>query len=74
MRTYQAPVFELLDLELCQGVGVIGQAQGVEGATRVQLVQAYHAGSLARDSESLSLPHQDHLPRPNNVIEKTQRI
>jgi len=35
----KAPVLDLLHLELRKGIGVVGQAQGVERATRVQAVQ-----------------------------------
>jgi len=35
----EAAVLDLLDLELLQGLGVVGQAQGVEGASRVKRVE-----------------------------------
>lgn len=35
----QAAVLDLLHTELCEAVGVVGQAQGVKGLSRVQGVQ-----------------------------------
>mmetsp|Transcript_36638 Transcript_36638/g.79000 ORF Transcript_36638/g.79000 Transcript_36638/m.79000 type:complete len:279 (-) Transcript_36638:28-864(-) len=60
----QAAVLDLLHLELSEGVGVVSQAQGVEGVTRVQVVQvlAEAAGhDVASGAEGLSLAHQDDL-------------
>jgi len=36
----QATVLDFLDLQLSEGVRIVSKAQGVEGATRVQGVQA----------------------------------
>ena len=54
----EAAVLDLLDLELGKGVGVVGQAQGVEGAARVERVEALDAGGLARVAEGLGLAHE----------------
>jgi hypothetical protein len=58
--THQAAILDLLDLELCEGVGVVSQAQGVEALTGVQLVQAL-AGGAAVYSVTLDVGHQQHL-------------
>jgi hypothetical protein len=59
----QATVLDLLNLELSERLRVISQAEGVEGATRVQAVQALHTRRLAGSAERLSLAHQRHLAR-----------
>ena len=57
----EAAVLQLLDLELGEGVGVVSQAQGVEGASRVERVEALNAGGLARGAEGLGLAHERDL-------------
>ena len=53
-------VLDLLDLQLCEGVGVISQAQGVEGLTGVVLVQTLTSRSTV-DTVSLHESHQHDL-------------
>ena len=47
--------------ELGEGVGVVSQTQGVEGAAGVQLVQALNSGALAVGAVCLSASHEDDL-------------
>ena len=57
----QAAVLDLLDLELSEGIGIVSQTQGVEGATRVEAVKAFGKVEAGRGvTESLSLAHEDH--------------
>jgi len=56
----EAPVLQLLHLELSKGVGVVGQAKGVKGLTRVQGVQAL-AGGAAVDAVALNQAHEHQL-------------
>ena len=59
----EAPVLQLLDLQLREGVGVGGEAQGVEvlaaGVEGVDAVKLGDAGGVG--AEGLGLSHQDDL-------------
>ena len=57
----EAAVLDLLDLELSEGVGVVSQAQRVEGAARVERVEPLDAGGLAGEAEGLGLAHERDL-------------
>ena len=56
----KSAVLQLLDLQLCQGVGVACQLQGVESATGVKGVQTLSKGSPA-DPVALDQAHEDDL-------------
>ena len=56
----EASVLDLLDLQLSEGVGVVSQAQGVEGLAGVQGVEAL-AGGAAVHAVALNQAHEDDL-------------
>merc|ERR1712072_740183 len=58
----EAAVLDLLDLELGEGVRVVGEAEGVEGTTGVDGVEAL-AGGAAVDAVGLGAAHEDDLAR-----------
>ena len=60
----EAAVLDLLGLELGEGVGVVGEAKGVEGLTGVKGVEAL-AGGAAVDTVGLAEAHEDHLHNSN---------
>jgi len=61
----QPPILDLLDLQLGQGVRVVGQAERVEGPARVQGVARHvvvlDARAPAGKAEALDGPHQQDL-------------
>ena len=61
----ESAVLDLLDLELGQGVWVISQAEGVEGASWVQGVKSLNSWALAVGTVSLSASHEDDLQKSN---------
>ena len=56
----EASVLDLLDLKLSEGVGVVSQAQGVEGLAGVEGVKALSGGASV-DTVSLNQAHEDDL-------------
>ncbi|GIL91926.1 hypothetical protein Vretifemale_19624, partial [Volvox reticuliferus] len=60
----QAAVLDLLDLQLSEGVGVVSQAQGVERATGVELVQTLTKGATVH-TVTLNGAHQENLGAQN---------
>ena len=56
----EATVLDLLHLELGEGVGVVGQAEGVEGLTGVEGVEALTGGPTVH-AVTLDGPHEEHL-------------
>ena len=61
----ESAVLDLLDLELGQGVWVISQAEGIEGASWVQGVKSLNSWALAVGTVSLSASHEDDLQKSN---------
>ena len=61
----EAPVLQLLDLELREGVGVVAEAQGVEvlaaGVEGVEVLSESVGADTAVGAEGLSLAHEDDL-------------
>jgi hypothetical protein len=58
----QAAVLELLHLELGERIGIIGEAQGVEGTTGVEAIEILGPGTstlTSTSAESLGLSHED---------------
>ena len=55
----EAAVLDLLDLELGEGVGVIGQAQGVEALAGVEAVEAEVLADAAVEAVALNQAHED---------------
>jgi hypothetical protein len=62
----QAPVLELLHLELSEGVWVVSQAQGVKCLTGVQGVQALPSGSTVH-AVALDQAHEQDLQHKGNL-------
>jgi hypothetical protein len=60
----EAAVLDLLHLELRRGVGVVGEAQRVEGPARVHLVEPL-AERAAADAVALDEAHEHDLARPD---------
>jgi hypothetical protein len=60
----KAAVLELLHLELGGGVRVVGEAQRVEGAAGVHLVEPFPERAAA-DAVALDEAHEHHLARPD---------
>jgi hypothetical protein len=60
----ETAVLDLLDLELRGGVGVVGEAERVEGATRVDLVETL-AERAAADTVALDEAHEHDLACPD---------
>lgn len=63
----QSAVLDLLDLELCQGVGVVTKAEWVEGATWVQGVESLNTWALAVGTVGLSASHEDDLQATSSI-------
>lgn len=66
-------VWQDADLELCEGVGVIGQAQGVKGTARVQRIGDL-ASRAAVHAVALSQTQQDHLNSRPTILRADRHI
>jgi len=65
----QAPVLDLLDLQLSECVRVVSQAQGVEGATRVEGIQVIQEALRATvGTVRLCQTHQHHLRSTHHML------